>query len=190
MAKATERDHIDRDGCFQSDKYDWSAPDFVPLKVSDPTAQPLLWEYANSRRPVDAAFADDLQHRLREVGYNPDVREGLPENSGKPVEWYPLADVVELLQSRTWNWLIAPTTKYLEIRIDTRDMCCLVFEGQLIPESHYERDEFVQRSPIRRLLAKDIDELRERFETLEARRTEFNRETPTNGESDAEVQEG
>ena len=45
------------DGEFQSDKYPWCEPGFVPLKLTDPMAQPVLWEYANVRRPVDAGFA-------------------------------------------------------------------------------------------------------------------------------------
>lgn len=65
------RDHIDADGKFQSDKYVWSRADFVPLKVTDPMAQPALWEYARQRRSVDPGFADDLQHRLLELGYSP-----------------------------------------------------------------------------------------------------------------------
>lgn len=69
--KAGKRDHIDADEKFQSDKYVWSRPDFVPLKVADPMAQPVLWEYARQRRSVDPAFADDLQHRLLEFGYSP-----------------------------------------------------------------------------------------------------------------------
>lgn len=64
-------DHIDAAGKFQSDKYPWCAPDFVPLKVTDVAAQPLLWQYANSREPIDAAFAEDLRARLRAVGFDP-----------------------------------------------------------------------------------------------------------------------
>lgn len=62
-------DHIDSDGRFQSDKYPWCRPDFVPLKVTDPMAQPVLWAYAEARREVDAEFADDLQARLAAVGF-------------------------------------------------------------------------------------------------------------------------
>lgn len=64
-------DHIDADGRFQSDKYPWSAPDFVPLKVTDPHAQPVLWIYANARASIDQQFADDLKARLRAVGFDP-----------------------------------------------------------------------------------------------------------------------
>jgi len=57
-------EHIDGEGRFQSDKYDWCQPDFVPLKVTDPMAQDLLRIYAERRRAVDAQFADDLLWRL------------------------------------------------------------------------------------------------------------------------------
>lgn len=64
-------DHIDDEGKFQSDKYPWCAADFVPLKVTDTAAQPLLWQYAKAREPIDAEFAEDLRSRLRAVGFNP-----------------------------------------------------------------------------------------------------------------------
>jgi hypothetical protein len=59
------------DGKFQSNKYPWCDPDFVPLKVTDLMAQPVLWAYAESRRAIDREFADDLQIRLRSAGYAP-----------------------------------------------------------------------------------------------------------------------
>lgn len=37
-------------GQFQSDKYPTCPPGKVPLSVEDPTAQDLLWEYAQRRR--------------------------------------------------------------------------------------------------------------------------------------------
>lgn len=63
--------HLDPDGRFQSDKYPTTPPDLVPLKVTDETAQDLLWEYASRRERVDAEFSEDLRHRLREVGFDP-----------------------------------------------------------------------------------------------------------------------
>ena len=60
-------------GEFQSDKYPWCKPGFVPLKLTDPMAQPVLWEYANVRRSVDAEFADDLQQALATAGYEPAI---------------------------------------------------------------------------------------------------------------------
>ncbi len=59
------------DGKFQSDKYPTTPRGKVPLSVEDPTAQDLLWEYAQRRRAVDAEFAADLEVALFEAGYTP-----------------------------------------------------------------------------------------------------------------------
>jgi hypothetical protein len=59
------------DGEFQSDKYPSCPRGKVPLSTKDPTAQDLLWEYAQRRRAVDAQFADDLELALRAHGYAP-----------------------------------------------------------------------------------------------------------------------
>ncbi len=58
-------------GEFQSDKYPTTPRGKVPLSVKDPTAQDLLYEYAQRRRAVDAEFADDLVMALHEAGYEP-----------------------------------------------------------------------------------------------------------------------
>ncbi len=58
-------------GEFQSDKYPDTPRGKVPLSVKDPTAQDLLWEYAQRRRVVDAEFSDDLEAALRLAGYAP-----------------------------------------------------------------------------------------------------------------------
>lgn len=58
-------------GQFQSDKYPTCPPGKVPLSVNDPTAQDLLWQYAQRRRTVDAEFADDLETALIAAGYVP-----------------------------------------------------------------------------------------------------------------------
>lgn len=57
------------DGQFQSDKYPTTPRGKVPLSVTDPTAQDLLWEYAQRRRSVDAEFSEDLEMALRTAGY-------------------------------------------------------------------------------------------------------------------------
>src|SRR5665213_3118379 len=57
------------DGEFQSDKYDWCKPGFVPLKLTDPMAQPVLATYAAARRSIDVGFSDDLIEGLRLKGY-------------------------------------------------------------------------------------------------------------------------
>lgn len=59
------------DGEFQSDKYPTTPRGKVPLSVKDPTAQDLLWEYAQRRREVDEEFANDLQTALKSAGYLP-----------------------------------------------------------------------------------------------------------------------
>ena len=59
------------DGEFQSDKYPWCQRGFIPLKLTDPMAQPVLWEYAQNRESVDMEFADDLREALRLQGYTP-----------------------------------------------------------------------------------------------------------------------
>lgn len=61
------------DGEFQSDKYPTTPRGKVPLSCKDPTAQDLLWEYAQRRRVVDAAFADDLEAALKTAGFNPKI---------------------------------------------------------------------------------------------------------------------
>jgi len=65
-------DHL-IDGEFQSDKYPTTPRGKVPLSVKDPTAQDLLWEYAQRRRSVDAEFSDDLETALRAAGYEPET---------------------------------------------------------------------------------------------------------------------
>jgi len=67
----TVSEHINADGEFQSDKYPACPAGKVPLSVKDKTAQDLLWEYAQRRRHVDAAFADDLEKALRAKGFDP-----------------------------------------------------------------------------------------------------------------------
>lgn len=59
------------DGRFQSDKYPTTPAGKVPLSVDDPTAQDLLWLYAERRRSVDAEFSDDLETALKAAGYSP-----------------------------------------------------------------------------------------------------------------------
>lgn len=63
--------HLNADGKFQSDKYPSCPPGKVPLSVEDPSAQSLLWAYAQRRRAVDAEFSADLETALRAAGYAP-----------------------------------------------------------------------------------------------------------------------
>jgi hypothetical protein len=63
--------HLKDDGQFQSDKYPTTPRGFVPLKVTDVAAQPLLWEYAKRHRTIDLEFSTDLQEALQLAGYTP-----------------------------------------------------------------------------------------------------------------------
>ena len=47
-------------GQFQSDKYPWCKPGFVPLKLTDPLARKVLMEYAYGRAAKDVDFSTDL----------------------------------------------------------------------------------------------------------------------------------
>ena len=66
--------HINDKGKFQSDKYPECPAGKVPLSVKDPTAQDLLWTYAQRRRVVDAEFSDDLEASLLKAGFVPPGR--------------------------------------------------------------------------------------------------------------------
>jgi hypothetical protein len=59
-------------GQFKSDKYAWCPPGFLALKLTDRTAQPLIWEYAQQHRPIDSDLSDDLETALRNAGYSGD----------------------------------------------------------------------------------------------------------------------
>jgi len=61
--------HINDEGRFQSDKFPKTDPGNVPLATTDPTAQDLLWEYAQRRREVDEQFSDDLEITLQTSGF-------------------------------------------------------------------------------------------------------------------------
>lgn len=60
------------DGEFQSDKYPTTPRGKVPLSCVDPTAQDLLWAYAQRRRAVDPGFSGDLEAALRAAGFSPE----------------------------------------------------------------------------------------------------------------------
>ena len=69
------------DGEFQSDRYPTTPRGKVPLSVTDPAAQPLLWEYAQRRRAgshgskeADKEFADDLEEALKLAGFTSPTR--------------------------------------------------------------------------------------------------------------------
>ena len=64
---AEGRDHLTVTGTFQSDKYLWCPPGFVPLKLTDPAARDLLDEYARRRGAIDPEFNRDLREALMKV---------------------------------------------------------------------------------------------------------------------------
>ena len=67
MKPSKNREHLTDEDAFKSDKYEWSQPGFVALKLSDPMARDLLWQYAERRAPLDPEFAQDLKYALIEV---------------------------------------------------------------------------------------------------------------------------
>jgi len=75
--------HINDQGEFQSDKYPTCPAGKVPLSVKDPSAQSLLWEYAQRRRAVDSEFSDDLETALRAAGFVPPVTVAVPARVGE-----------------------------------------------------------------------------------------------------------
>ncbi len=62
------RKHLTAEGVFRSDKYPWSRDGFVPLKVTDKMAWPMLRAYAAARVGKDAEFTRDLDEALDKVG--------------------------------------------------------------------------------------------------------------------------
>ncbi len=62
------REHFTAEGLFRSDKYPWSQDGFVPLKVTDEMAWPMLRAYAAAREGKDLEFTRDLDEALDKVG--------------------------------------------------------------------------------------------------------------------------
>ena len=63
-----QSEHINANGEFQSDKYPWCKPGFVPMKLTDKMAQSLLWDYSVRREDVDKQFSEDLRTCLMNAG--------------------------------------------------------------------------------------------------------------------------
>lgn len=70
---AEGRDHLTVTGTFQSDKYTWCRPGFVPLKLTDPAARDLLDEYGKRRGAIDPEFERDLLEALTNVPEKPNA---------------------------------------------------------------------------------------------------------------------
>jgi len=111
------------DGEFQSDKYPTTPRGKVPLSVKDPTAQDLLWEYAQRRRAVDAEFSDDLEAALRTAGYG---RQSVPDpTQALQTEVARLTGLLKREQGRFSKALSAfELTKQLFATMDTEPVYC------------------------------------------------------------------
>lgn len=99
------------DGQFQSDKYPETPRGKVPLSCKDPTAQDLLWEYAQRRRAIDAEFSDDLEQALRIAGFQPPAPYTATEwNAAHPIgtEVIVTRDNGDRVQTRTRStaWML------------------------------------------------------------------------------------
>lgn len=73
------REHLTESGSFRSDKYPWCLDGFLPLKISDKMAWPMLRAYADTRVTVDAEFSRDLHEALDSVGAPREVTKPLEE---------------------------------------------------------------------------------------------------------------
>lgn len=58
-------------GKWQSDRYPTAPPDTVPMLLTDPRWQDLIWEYAERWRKDDPEFTDELQAHLIRHGFRP-----------------------------------------------------------------------------------------------------------------------
>jgi hypothetical protein len=45
-----------------------------------------------------------------------------------PYRWVPVADVLAIIRDRRWSWVRNNPCKYIELRIDTRNEHCLIFD--------------------------------------------------------------
>lgn len=72
MEKRPTGTHI-VDGEFQSDKYPTCPRGLVPLKLTDPDAQDLLWEYAQRHVARDPEFSEDIVTCLKAKRFVPTV---------------------------------------------------------------------------------------------------------------------
>lgn len=82
--------HINFDGQFQSDKYPWCQPGFVPLKLTDRMAFKPLWDYCVTRLAIDRQFSNDLALCLARAGYGPamvavDLYDNKPRKEAFPL---------------------------------------------------------------------------------------------------------
>lgn len=113
------------DGEFQSDKYPTCPRGKVPLSVKDPTAQDLLWQYAQRRRVVDAEFAGDLEAALAIAGYTrPTAPERAPLDLDVAAVAYSVVDEID----EAWGSLLRGPDDF-ECRLGEPEDCNWLRDG-------------------------------------------------------------
>ncbi|HWA86306.1 MAG TPA: hypothetical protein VG710_08805 [Opitutus sp.] len=45
-----------------------------------------------------------------------------------PYRWVPVADVLAIIRDKRWSWVRNNACKYIDLRIDTRNEHCLIFD--------------------------------------------------------------
>jgi hypothetical protein len=105
MSEAPANPHL-INGEFQSDKYPTTPRGKVPLSCKDATAQDLLWEYAQRRRPVDAEFSDALEAALKIAGFDPAAHPSPTYAEGRRAGLLEAARIVqgEVYRERYRTW--------------------------------------------------------------------------------------
>ena len=94
------------DNQFQSDKYTWCKPGFVPLKLTDRMAQDLLYEYAQRRRAVDPEFSADLETALKNAGAEQVAAFWKPKTYGRELSGGICLMVDAHIGAAKWNWKV------------------------------------------------------------------------------------
>ena len=70
MGDTLMRSHI-VNGKWQSDRYPTAPADTVPMLLTDPRWQDLIWIYAERWRQEDPVFTEELQEHLVRHGFDP-----------------------------------------------------------------------------------------------------------------------
>lgn len=79
-------------------------------------------DVADMNRESEALNAGFHVARTRLYGARPVEAPSLP-----PTRWVPVADVLAVIQDPRWSWVRNSPCKYLELRLDTRDQRCLIY---------------------------------------------------------------
>lgn len=74
----------------------------------------------------------EFHERLRKqaVVQAPDKRPELPPEAA---HWSPVADVLAVINDPRWSWVRNTPCKYIELRIDTRNQACLIYDRDKRP---------------------------------------------------------